>query len=114
MQYAVGQEFRPHHDFLDPNQPGTAADLARRGQRVATFLIFLNDDFEGGETAFPKAGISHRGRTGDALFFANITPDGAPDPLTLHAGKPPTSGEKWIFSQWIRDRSPAMPSGPAR
>ena len=114
MQYAVGQEFRPHHDFLDPHQPGTAADLARRGQRIATFLIYLNDDFEGGETQFPKAGISHRGRTGDALFFANITPEGAPDPLTLHAGTPPTKGEKWIFSQWIRDRSPEMPAAPLR
>ena len=114
MQYAVGQEFRPHHDFLDPNQPGTAADLARRGQRIATFLIYLNDDFEGGETQFPKAGIAHRGNTGDALFFANITPEGAPDPLTLHAGTPPTKGEKWIFSQWIRDRSPAMPAAPLR
>ena len=113
MQYAVGQEFRPHHDFLDPNQPGTAADLARRGQRIATFLIYLNEDFEGGETEFPKAGISHRGSTGDALFFANITPAGAPDPLTLHAGTPPTKGEKWIFSQWIRDRSPGTPPAPA-
>src|SRR5688500_14088079 len=108
MQYAVGQEFRPHHDFLDSNQPGTAADMRRRGQRIATFLIYLNDDFDGGETAFPKAGIAHRGALGDALFFANVTPDGRPDPLTLHAGKPPTRGEKWIFSQWIRDRSPAM------
>jgi prolyl 4-hydroxylase len=114
MRYAVGEEFRPHHDFLDPNQPGTAADLARRGQRIATFLVYLNDDFEGGETAFPKAGISHRGSTGDALFFANITPQGAPDPLTLHAGTPPTKGEKWIFSQWIRDRSPAMPAPAER
>ena len=94
--------------------PGTAADLARRGQRIATFLIYLNDDFEGGETQFPKAGIAHRGSTGDALFFANITPEGAPDPLTLHAGTPPTKGEKWIFSQWIRDRSPAMPAVPLR
>lgn len=114
MQYAVGQEFRPHHDFLDPHQPGTAADLARRGQRIATFLIYLNDDYEGGETEFPKAGIAHRGGTGDALFFANITQDGRPDPLTLHAGRPPTQGEKWIFSQWIRDRSPAMPAAAPR
>lgn len=109
MHYSVGQEFRPHHDFLDPQQAGYAADLARRGQRIATFLIYLNDDFEGGETEFPKAGVSYRGGTGDALFFANITPDNAPDPLTLHAGCPPTKGEKWIFSQWIRDRSPGNP-----
>ena len=113
MHYSVGQEFKPHHDFLDPNQPGYAADLAMRGQRIATFLIYLNDDYEGGETQFPKAGISHRGSAGDALFFANVTQDGAPDPLTLHAGCPPTSGEKWIFSQWIRDRSPGIPPSAA-
>ncbi|CAL1549051.1 unnamed protein product [Lymnaea stagnalis] len=107
MHYAVGQEFSVHHDFLDPAQPGPAADIARRGQRMGTFLIYLNDDYEGGETAFPRAGIAHRGKAGDALFFANVTPDGRPDPLTLHAGKPPTAGEKWIFSQWIRDRPPA-------
>lgn len=106
MHYAVGQQFLPHHDFLDPQQAGHREDLARRGQRIGTFLICLNDDFAGGETEFPSAGISWRGRTGDALFFANVTPDGQPDPLTLHAGRPPTRGEKWIFSQWIRDRAP--------
>ncbi len=107
MHYAVGQAFTLHHDYLDPAQPGPAADIARRGQRMGTFLIYLNDDFEGGETEFPRAGIAHRGKAGDALFFANVTPDGRPDPLSWHMGKPPTSGEKWILSQWIRDRAPA-------
>jgi prolyl 4-hydroxylase len=106
MHYAVGEEFRPHHDFLDPSKPGFAADIARRGQRMGTFLLFLNEDFEGGETEFPKAGISFRGRPGDALFFANVTRDGQPDPLTLHAGRAPTRGDKWILSQWIRERPP--------
>jgi prolyl 4-hydroxylase len=110
MHYRPGEEFRPHHDFLDPTQPGHAAELARFGQRIATFLIYLNDDFEGGETRFIRTGFSHRGRKGDALLFANIdAATRAPDPLTLHAGMPPTRGEKWIFSQWIRDRSPAAP-----
>jgi hypothetical protein len=107
MHYRVGEEFKPHHDFLDPGKPGHALDHARRGQRMGTFLIFLNEDYEGGETEFPKAGLSFRGRTGDALFFANVTRDGRPDPLTLHAGRSPTSGEKWILSQWIRDRPPS-------
>lgn len=105
MHYTVGQEFRPHHDFLDPQKPGLAAEVARRGQRILTFLIFLNDDFEGGETEFPSAGIAWRGRTGDGLAFANVTPDDRPDPMTLHAGRPPTRGEKWIFSQWIRNQA---------
>ena len=110
MHYRVGEEFRPHHDYIDPDKPGFAADIARRGQRMGTFLVYLNDDFTGGETEFPKAGISVRARAGDALFFANVTPDGRPDPLTLHTGRPPETGEKWILSQWIRDRPPAGPA----
>ena len=106
MHYKVGEEFRPHHDYLDPQSPGLAADFARRGQRMGTFLLYLNDDFDGGETEFPRAGLSFRGGTGDALFFANVTRDGQPDPMTLHAGRSPTKGEKWILSQWIRERPP--------
>ena len=109
MHYSVGQEFRLHHDYLDGGEAGHEADLALRGQRIGTFLIYLNDDFDGGETEFPRAAISYRGGAGDALFFANVTPDGRPDPLTQHAGRPPAKGEKWIFSQWIRDRIPGSP-----
>ena len=109
MHYSVGEEFRPHFDFLTEDAEGWAAQLARFGQRIATFLIFLNEDYDGGETDFPKAGIRHRGRKGDALFWANVDTANAPDPMTLHAGRPPTRGEKWILSQWIRDRTP----GPA-
>jgi hypothetical protein len=103
LHYAPGQEFRPHFDFLDPVNPAYGEEL-RRGQRVATFLIYLNDRFAGGETDFPEVGLKFRGRTGDAIFWANVGPDGRPDPLTRHAGLPPTSGEKWILSQWIRGR----------
>ena len=109
MHYSVGEEFRPHFDFLTDDAAGWAAQLARFGQRIATFLIFLNDDYDGGETEVPEAGIRHRGRKGDALFWANVDTANAPDPMTFHAGRPPTRGEKWILSQWIRDRTP----GPA-
>lgn len=106
LNYHVGQEFRPHVDYLEPTSPLFATELARRGQRAATFLIYLSEDFDGGVTQFPRLGIDYRGRTGDAILFANIGPTGAPDPDTMHAGLPPTRGEKWLFSQWIRDRAP--------
>jgi hypothetical protein len=112
MRYSVGQEFRVHHDYLDPARPGHALDMEQRGQRIATFLVYLNDDFDGGETEFPKAGISFRGNKGDALFFANVSRSNEPDRRSIHAGKPPTSGEKWILSQWIRDRAPSMSPVP--
>jgi prolyl 4-hydroxylase len=107
MHYSVGEEFRPHYDFLTGDAEGWAAQLERYGQRIATFLLYLNDDFEGGETDFPSIGLSHRGGKGDALFFANVDGAGAPDRKTLHAGRPPARGQKWILSQWIRNRTPA-------
>jgi prolyl 4-hydroxylase len=104
LRYQVGQEFVAHHDFLDAAKPGFREELAGHGQRIATFLIYLNEDYEGGETGFPAIGLRYRGRTGDAIFWANLDRQHKPDPLTLHAGLPPTSGEKWVFSQWIRER----------
>jgi prolyl 4-hydroxylase len=104
LHYAPGEEFKPHFDFLDTRESGHAAAVAAGGQRVLTFLIYLNEGFDGGETAFPQLGWRYKGRTGDALLFFNATPDGAPDRRTLHAGVPTTSGEKYLFSQWVRFR----------
>jgi hypothetical protein len=102
LHYAPGQKFEPHFDFLDPGLPGYAADLGSHGQRVATFLLYLNEDYEGGETAFPTLDWHYKGHKGDALLFWNVTAAGNPDERTLHAGLPPLSGEKWLLSQWIR------------
>jgi len=105
MHYAPGQTFGPHHDFLDPSFPGFSAELAWRGQRANTFLVYLNSDFTGGETEFSLLGIKYRGRPGDALLFNNLGPTGEPETSTLHAGLPVITGEKWLFSQWIRDKT---------
>ena len=37
--------------------------------RLWTALIYLNEDYEGGETAFVRKGIEVRGQTGDVLVF---------------------------------------------
>lgn len=107
LHYSEGQDFKPHHDYFDPAMPGYQAEVAANGQRIATQLIYLNEEFEGGETHFPSLGLTFRGGAGDALVFFNINEQGDPEPLTLHTGLPPTKGEKWLFSQWIRDRRSA-------
>jgi len=104
LHYAPEQEFMPHYDFLDDTWPGYTQQIASDGQRIFTFLIYLNEDLEGGETDFPRIGLRHKGHAGDALFFWNVQPNGAVDRETLHAGLPPTTGEKWLFSQWVRSR----------
>lgn len=104
LHYSVGQEFVRHVDYIEPTQPGATEEIAARGQRIGTFLVYLNDGYEGGETDFPRLLFRYRGAPGDGLTFSNTQPDASPDPRTLHAGLPPTSGEKWLLSQWIRNR----------
>lgn len=94
LRYAPGQQYRLHHDCL----PGEA------NQRVMTAIVYLNDDYDGGATQFPAIGTEFRGRTGDAILFANTLRDGQVDERSRHAGLPVTRGEKWICTRWIRAR----------
>jgi prolyl 4-hydroxylase len=104
LHYSPGEQFALHADFIEAKTPELAHDLAVRGQRAATFLIYLNDGYEGGATQFPRLDWQYRGGRGDALLFSNVDAGGAPDYDTVHAGMPPTAGEKWVLSQWIRTR----------
>lgn len=98
LRYRPGQEYRAHFDAL------TDAD----NQRILTFLVYLNDDYEGGETEFLSSGLKVKGRKGDGLLFCNADAAGRPDPASQHAGLPVAKGEKFLASRWIRER----PFGP--
>jgi prolyl 4-hydroxylase len=104
LHYAPGEQFAPHYDFIDDSTPAGRREVAATGQRAVTFLAYLNDGYEGGETAFPLLGGRYKRNKGDALFYSNVTPDGSPDRRTMHAGTPLKRGEKWLMSQWIRSR----------
>ena len=108
LHYRPGQTYEDHFDFIDPEVPRFREELTTRGQRVATVLIYLSAGYEGGETDFPLLGWRHKGRPGDALVFRNVNDAGEPDRRTLHAGRAPTSGEKWLLSKWVRSRPQAV------
>jgi prolyl 4-hydroxylase len=100
LRYRPGEQYRPHQDYLDKDDP----DLQARGQRVRTALLYLNDGYAGGETQFVFPDLRFAGKTGDVLVFDNVDEHGEPDRLARHAGLPVTSGEKWLATIWFRDR----------
>lgn len=102
--YAPGQEYKPHHDFLVPDKDGRNEQLEKSGQRVGTFMIYLNEDYAGGETEFLNLDLKFRGAQGEGLYFENMLADGSGDERTLHTGLPVTSGNKWLASKWIREK----------
>jgi prolyl 4-hydroxylase len=91
LRYRPGQQYRNHYDYI----PGAA------NQRILTALLYLNEDYSGGETGFPRIGLKVRGRTGDVLLFRN-TQDGQRISESEHAGMPVISGVKHIATRWIR------------
>ncbi|NOT40121.1 MAG: 2OG-Fe(II) oxygenase [Alphaproteobacteria bacterium] len=104
FHYALGQEIKPHYDALRLGDGGYGQSGDYKGDRIATFLLYLNDDYDGGELEFPKVGLRHRGKAGDGVYFAHIDEHSVPDRKSLHAALPITRNEKFILSQWIHDR----------
>lgn len=104
LHYAIGEQITNHYDFVNPRTQNYQEEIAKRGQRIVTFLVYLNDDYEGGETDFPDLGLRYHGAKGNGIFFTNALPNGEPDLRMVHAGLPPKDNEKWLMSQFIRNR----------
>lgn len=102
LNYHPGAQYRPHHDYFNPQDPGSATILRRGGQRVGTLVIYLNDVPAGGCTFFPESQLRIHPRKGHAVFFGYPSADVSS--LTLHAGDPVIAGEKWIATKWLRER----------
>lgn len=101
--YKVGQEFKPHTDYFEPHEMATHG--GRMGQRTYTFMIYLNDVTEGGETEFPELGQSLTPKMGTAVIWNSLNPDGSPNYSTLHHAKPVTKGYKAVITKWFRSNS---------
>lgn len=104
LRYEDGGEYRPHHDYFDPALKGSEAILARGGQRVGTFLMYLSEVEAGGSTQFPSISFEVRPKLGRAVYFANTKLNGELDATSLHAGMPVTKGVKFLATKWLRER----------
>ena len=105
LRYEAGEEYRPHHDYIDENASEDRYRLREYGQRVATAFCYLSDVAAGGETDFPAIGLRVRPKLGDVLSFRNVDAAGQPDERSLHASLPVVEGTKWLATLWFRERA---------
>jgi prolyl 4-hydroxylase len=101
LNYEPGAEYKPHHDYFDPAQPGMAAVLKRGGQRVGTLVIYLNTPQQGGGTVFPDVQLEVAPIKGNAVFFSYERAHAST--RTLHGGAPVIAGDKWVATKWLRE-----------
>lgn len=103
VHYTQGQKYSLHYDYF------SEAELQHQsGQRVHTFLVYLNNvsEKDGGTTIFPELYLDVAPTLGTALYFRDTDEQGKTQPKTLHGGSEiKTKGiEKWACNIWIRDK----------
>lgn len=114
LRYEIGERYNSHYDAFNPSEYGP-----QKSQRVASFLLYLSDVKNGGETMFPFEnglnmdasydyknciGLKVKPRQGDGLLFYSTFPNGTIDQTSLHGSCPVIEGEKWVATKWIRDQ----------
>lgn len=108
QRYEIGQEFKPHTDYFEPEGADFAKYCTTSGQRSWTFMIYLNNVAAGGGTRFPELGRTFQPEQGALLAWNNRLPDGNGNgngnPATLHHGMPVRKGAKYVITRWYRER----------
>jgi prolyl 4-hydroxylase len=104
QRYDVGQEFKAHTDYFERGTAEYVEHTAIKGNRTWTFMVYLNEDMQGGVTRFPAIDRDFHPRKGQAIIWNSLYPDGTPNPDTLHSGTPVTRGHKLIITKWFRER----------
>jgi prolyl 4-hydroxylase len=102
--YPPGGYYVQHHDFFHPaNTDEYNNEIKRGGQRAETWLLYLNDDFEGGETRFPREHEVIVPEAGMLIHWNNLLETGGLNYDSLHSGEPIISGQKWAATIWVRE-----------
>ncbi|MHB1561462.1 MAG: prolyl hydroxylase family protein [Isosphaeraceae bacterium] len=93
-RYVTAEAFAPHYDGSICRGEDEESKL--------TFMVYLNEDCEGGQTTFfhpdGRLRFDVRPRTGQALVFVH---------LQLHEGSPVTGGRKYALRTDVMYRRPA-------
>jgi len=99
--YEEGQFLDLHHDY--PYDPRQINYYKYGGDRVGTGIFYFNDDYEGGETYFPKLDVNIVPKQGSFLYFQQGY-DEETNWSTIHESKLITKGCKWIASCFFSDQ----------
>ena len=104
QRYAVGQEFKAHTDYFEPDGMDYERYCGRSGNRTWTLMVYLNEPQAGGATRFTKIDKIIKPETGKLIAWNNRLPDGGLNPATIHHGMKVRAGTKYVITQWYREQ----------
>ncbi|MGZ3198596.1 MAG: prolyl hydroxylase family protein [Croceibacterium sp.] len=104
QRYEIGQEFKAHTDYFEPDGQDFVRFTSVAGQRTWTFMAYLNDVDAGGATRFKEIDKMFQPRRGMLVGWNNHRPDGSLNPSTLHHAMKVRKGLKYVITKWYRER----------
>lgn len=104
QRYAVGQEFKGHTDYFEPNGVDYERYCGVAGNRTWTVMIYLNEPEAGGATRFKTIDKMVQPETGKLLAWNNRLDPGAFNAASLHHGMKVRAGVKYIITKWYREQ----------
>lgn len=109
QRYDIGQQFKGHMDYFEPGSLEYVRYTAARGNRTWTFMVYLNEDMQGGGTKFFAIDRTFQPKRGQALLWNNLHADGTTNKNTMHSGEPVIAGHKLIITKWFRELGEGKP-----
>lgn len=104
QRYDVGQEFKAHCDWFNPDGQDYRKFCSVAGQRTWTFMVYLNPVEAGGATRFKAVGKTFQPEAGKLVGWNNRRPDLRPNPNTIHHGMKVRKGLKYVITKWYREK----------
>jgi len=107
VNYEKDGYYNPHYDACNSTDIDAKINMnGSSGQRVYTFLIYLNDNLEGGSTYFPKIDKHIKPKKGMGILFRNINNNNTDfHELSQHTGTVIKKGDKWICNIWVHENN---------
>ncbi len=103
QSYKDNQHYLYHYDYFQSNSDHVTKG---GGQRTYTFMVYLMDVKEGGDTDFEVLNVRVKPKRGLAVVWNNLYNNGQPNHHMRHAGLPPRNGsKKIILTKWFRQRA---------
>jgi prolyl 4-hydroxylase len=75
------------------------------GERILTFLLYLNTPLKGGGTHFRALDVNVEGRSGRLLVWDNLFPNGNSNHSMIHSATPLLIGKKTTLVTWQRQKT---------
>ncbi len=88
LKYSEGEEYKQHFD-----------GLTQSGRSISA-IVYLNNDYEGGEIEFPHFGVKIKPQPGMLILFPSNF-------AYSHIAHPITKGTKYALVTWLKDRQPS-------